>query len=136
MNDLKAIEVTRYTLLGVSGKFPFDGGNCFSVIADDGNEYRIINFVYENLEHLLAAGLTWPIGIRALTESVAVFHDSRIPDDCYPSRFCDVCCPKALLPLPQTLRHERNVMQGIREEHDGYVTMYIGATPNGVVAPN
>jgi hypothetical protein len=133
--DLKATAVTSHTLVGVLGKPPHDSGNCFSVTADDGSEYRIVNFVYENLKALQAAGLTWPVDIRVLAGRTAVFHDRRIPHNWYQSRFCEVCCPKALLPLPQLLRHEREVMQGVREEHNGYVTMRFGAEPECLVKP-
>lgn len=134
-NDMKAVGVTGYTLVGVSGSAPHKRGNCFSVAADDGAEYKIVNFVYENLEALQEAGLTWPIGIRALSARIAVIHDHRIPDDWYQTQFCEVCCPKALLPLPQTLRHEREIMQGVREEHGNVcVTMHF-RDPECLVKP-
>ena len=134
--DLKATAVTSHTLVGVWGDPPLSHGNCFSMTAEDGNEYDIVNFVYENLEALQAAGLTWPVDIRVLAGRIAVVHDRRIPHDWYQVRFCEVCCPKALLPLPQTLRHEREVMQGVREEHNGYVMMRFGVEPECIVKPN
>ena len=134
--DLKATAVIGYTLIGVWGKPPHDRGNCFSVRADDGNEYKIVNFVHENLEALIAAGLTWPTGIRVLEGRTAVIHDRRIPHNWYQSRFCEVCCPRSLLPLPQTLRHEREVMQGVREERDGAVMIRLGGDPECLVTPN
>jgi len=133
--DLKATHVTSHTLVGVFGKLPHQSGNCFSMAGQDGNEYRIVNLVYENLEALIAAGLTYPIGIRVLAGRTAVVHDCRIPSNWYQTRFCEVCCPRALLPLPQTLRHEREVMQGVREEREGFVTMHF-REPECLVKPN
>ena len=134
--DLKATAVTSHILVGVFGKPPHTIGNCFSVTADDGKEYRIVNFVYENLEALQENGLIWPVDIRVLSGRTAVVHDRRIPHDWYQSWFCEVCCPKALLPLPQTLCHEREVMQGVREERDGVVSIRIGTEPACLVKPN
>lgn len=107
MTGLKATCVTSITLVGVEGKPPLARGNCFSVRAEDGREYRVVNFVYENLEALLAEGLEWPIDVRTLDSRTAVIHDKRIPNEWYSTRFCEVCCPNSLLPLPQQLRQER-----------------------------
>ena len=120
--DLKATGVAGYSLLGCDELLPHKRGNCFSVEAEGGN-YRIVNFVHENLEELIEAGLTYPIGIRVLAGNIAVIHDKRIPSEWYRSEFCEVCCPRSLLPLPQTLRQEREVRQGVRMEGDGFVLL-------------
>jgi hypothetical protein len=111
-HDMKAISITSRTMIGTWGDPPWTRGNCFRVMADDGNVYRIVNFIYENLHELEKAGLNWPIGIRVLSGRVAVIHDRRIPANWYSSSFCEVCCPKDLLPLPQVLRHEREAQEG------------------------
>lgn len=135
--DMKATEETYHTLVGVYGEPPHQRGNCFGVKGEDGKEYRIVNFVYENLEALEAAGLTWPIDIRVLGGSAAVFHDRRIPSNWYQTHFCEVCCPSQLLPLPQLLRREREVMQGVCKEHpNGVVEYRIGKEPDCLVKPN
>ena len=114
---LNAISVSSYTLVGViENKFPFKGGNCFSVTGDDGQYYRIVNFVHENIEELIKLGtISFPIQILALSECIAVINDPRIEDEWYLTRFCEVCCPTSLLPLPQILKHDREEMRGDRE---------------------
>jgi hypothetical protein len=129
MSDRKlarATSITYQTLLGTWGTPPLAHGNCFYMATDDGHEYRIVNFVLENLEALLAAGLTFPVDIAALDRGVAVIHDRRIPSEWYATRFCEVCCPQRLLPMPQTLRIEREIMQGVREEQDGCIIIHSG----------
>lgn len=108
--------VTRVTLVGVHGKFPYEHGNCFSVEAVDGKDYRIVNFVHENLEGLKKYGIKAPWKIRPIGSGCAVIVDSRIPDVCYMDRFCEVCTPKSLLPYPQRLRIERAIDNGSRVE--------------------
>ena len=133
--NVHATGVLCYTLVGVRGTPPLEHGNCFSVEADDGRAYRIINFVYENLEALIAAGLTYPIDIRVLDNGVAVINDRRIPHAWYTTKFCEVCCPRRLLPMPQTLRIEREIAQGIRVEHaNGMVSTYSGV-PECLIQP-
>jgi hypothetical protein len=135
MQDLMATAIEEHTLVGVYGTPPHARGNCFGVRGDDGKHYKVVNFVYENLEALLAAGLTFPIQIRALSDRHAVVHDKRIPHGWYPSHFCEVCCPRVLLPLPQALRQEREVMQGVREERNGLVMIHF-REPKCLVKPN
>lgn len=109
---LDATAITGHTLLGVMGKPPFKSGNCFSVLAggsecEGDNEFKIVNFCHENLEHLLKCGLTWPIKIAVLAGRTAIFHDERIPDAFYSDHYCEVCCPESLLPFPQIAAHAR-----------------------------
>ena len=89
-------------------------GNCFSVQTDDKLEYRIVNFAYENLVELLRRGLLWPIKIQTLTDHHAVIYDKRIPNEWYAKEFCTVCCPEQLLPMPQRLLHELEILRGER----------------------
>lgn len=130
---MTASHVTSYTLVGVIGRPPFRVGNCFSVLGEDGRDYRILNFVYENLQELERHGLTWPLEIRPLSKYDAVLHDPRIPDSWYPKEFCEVCCPRELLPLPQRLEQERHILQGIREERGGIVIRH-NRPPTGVIS--
>lgn len=134
MKDLKAVKILCHTLVDVPGKPPLNHGNCFTVIGDDGKAYSIVNFVYENVRPLVNAGLTWPIDMRVIGAEVAVIHDKRIPSAWYRDSFCESCCPRKLLPMPQTLQHEREVMQGVREERDGYVTRHF-IEPKCLVKP-
>ena len=60
MNDVNGLHVTSTTLVGYSkGKYPLKHGNCFSMKADDGHEYRIVNFVHENLEEAIRRDKCW-----------------------------------------------------------------------------
>lgn len=113
-----ATKIIEQTCVGVGGTPPHEYGNCFTVLCDDGKHRRVVNFVLENLEAGVEKhGLTWPIRIKALTDRVAVVHDERIPDNWYSKRFCEVCCPTNLLPLPQLLAHERQIAYGDRTEN-------------------
>ena len=113
----KALKLTSQTLIGVlKSTYPVKHGNCFSVLADDDNEYKIINFFAENWEEAIKRGVALPIGIRIITNRLAVIHDGRIPDNWYPDKFCEVCCPDHLLPINQKLAHERGLMNGSRHE--------------------
>ena len=128
---LLATKITCQTCLGVHGdKFPLDHGNCFSLRTEEG-DFKIINFVLENLEHALQEGkISWPIKIKTLSsEHHAVVHDERFPDSWYQPRFCEVCCPKYLLPMPQLLTYERQVVRGQRVEGPGFVTILPSLAP-------
>jgi len=130
-NVLNAVRVTSSTLIGVSkDKYPLTHGNCFSVLADDGKEYNVVNFVYENLKEVCRRGILFPISIRALSDRVAVLHDARIPDEWYSVRFCEICCPISILPLPQRLAHERQKMTGARIERKDSVIYDFSKIPN------
>jgi len=116
-----AVRVTSSTLVGVlPGEFPLAGGNCFSVECDDGSGAAIVNFGLENLEELLQhRGLTWPVQIALISERIGVIHDPRIHDSWYRSQFCETCCPRELLPLPQLLQQFRAEARGeqVRSEN-------------------
>ena len=108
-NTVLADHIVSQTLVGSSGEFPRQFGNCFSVRA--GEEYHILNFKAENLEHLLnEKKLSWPIQIHILSDKYAVIHDSRIPHNFYSEEFCRICTPYDLLPLPQKLHLARRVL--------------------------
>ena len=116
MSDVYAAEITLTTLIGVdTNKYPVRHGNCFSVKADDGGHYRIVNFAHENVEELIRRGVNFPYRILPLSKEVAVIHDNRIPPEWYRDHFCSVCCPEELLPMPQKLTN-------IRLEECGYRT--------------
>jgi hypothetical protein len=112
MVHLQATRITGHTLVahpGQNGRLPpYDWGNCFSVLCDDGKQYRIVNFILENLEWALNNGLiTWPIRIQ-LVDGVAYMDDVRIPETWYSTRICEVCCPFDKLPIHQQMRNERH----------------------------
>lgn len=121
--DPVALQITSHTLVGVytAGGFPVAHGNCFNVLCSDGKERAIVNVALENLEEAIKRGVTWPIKIKRLSDRHAVIHDERIPDNWYGSGFCEICCPKELLPVDQLLAHERQIARGEREEHLGCV---------------
>ena len=128
MKKIMATKITEHTLVGIPSKdFPIEGygGNCFSVKAEDGSLFRIANFGLENLKEAERRGVKWPIEIKPLSDRIAVIHDSRIPDNWYSDSFCEICCPRDLLPLPQLLRYERQIDRGERVEVEHGV-MFIG----------
>jgi hypothetical protein len=117
---------------------PSDDGNCFGVFVDENVtaekicagavvEYKIVNFNVENLNALLDLGLTWPIRCMAIGLRTAIFHDPRIGERWYSNRYCEVCCPKALLPVTQLDAHDRDILRGHRIEHEQFTQFKIGA---------
>ena len=109
-NTILADHIVSQTLVGSSGGFPRQFGNCFSVRAGE-KEYNILNFKAENLEYLIKEKkLSWPIQIHILSDKCAVIHDSRIPHNFYSEEFCRICTPYDLLPLPQKLHLARRVL--------------------------
>lgn len=117
MSDLYAKHLTMMTLVGAhSDTYPYKRGNCFSVMATDGKEYKIVNFVAENFKALHKFGCASPIKIKVLAGKTAVIHDDRIPANWYRKDFCEVCTPASLLPMPQQLAHERLVSCGAEKQ--------------------
>lgn len=121
---VKAICIEGHTLIGSYGDFPRSSGNCFTVKGKNGKNYRIVNFIYENLMELEKQGLTWPVEIEVLEENIAVINDPRVADRWYLSKFCEVCCPESLLPVPQLLQHKRMELRGERRTKDGWTTLF------------
>ena len=102
----KATGIGCVTLMGyVEKQFPMKDGNCFSVHTSTGEDYRIVNFNYENFKELLNnRGLTFPVKILPISEKQAIIYDERISAEWYSTHFCTVCCPEHLLPLPQRIQ--------------------------------
>lgn len=99
-------------------------GNCFSLCNKNGDDYKIVNFGLENLEHLLHIGvLSYPVKVLPLSEGVALMLDERIPKSYYQQTFCSICCPFDLLPTNQ--KHEEYRKQLTKEvimvEVDGLI---------------
>jgi len=131
MDTEKAVAITSQTLVGIGGErgFPFQHGNCFSVRTEEDKIYKIVNFCAENLEELVHRGLEFPFQILPLSEHVALIHDSRIPDNWYQHRYCEVCCPEELLPHPQQMAHKRQEERGERVVGDGWISIYPDKVP-------
>lgn len=120
---MKATKITWVTCVGVYGEPPLDHGNCFDVVADDGKSYHIVNFNHENLEALQAKGLTLPLEMRQLGDSkAAIIMDPRIGERWYQHRYCEVCCPRDLLPSSQRAIHERDIARGRRTESKHWIS--------------
>lgn len=114
MKIKEATEIGFVTCLGVmSSEYPILYGNCFSMIADH-KEYKIVNFIYENIEEAIKRGVSYPIKIGLLSDRLAVIHDERIPDDWYNDHFCEICCSTEFLPIQQILAHQRQEKRGER----------------------
>jgi hypothetical protein len=115
---LRATQVTRVTLVGfIIQDYPSPRGNCFSMEAQDGEQYRILNFNHENLEKLLEEGkVDFPLDLHKLGEGVALLADPRIPDEWYARELCTTCTPRHLLSHPQKLRKHLQIQRGERTE--------------------
>lgn len=114
---INADTITSRTLLGIDcSEFPIERGNCFSVKSGN-EEYRIVNFNYENLLFLISSNKVWfPIKILPLSKNVAVICDGRFPKDFYQTRFCETCTPEDLLPVAQRINQLMDMEKGIRTE--------------------
>lgn len=118
---LKATKITCVTLVGYFiNEYPAKYGNCFSLSTKNGNDYRIINFNYENLEELLRRKeIKFPITIIPLGDtSKAILADERIPNNWYNNSFCETCTPIELLPITQRLNQILDIKRGVREEKE------------------
>lgn len=94
-------------------KPPWRSGNCFSVV--DGwekQEYRVVNFFYENYQQLETYGVEPPYRFEAIGPSTCVLADGRIPKKWYSNIWCETCCPAELLPEPQKLQRRLMYMRG------------------------
>lgn len=98
---MKAIDYGSVTMVGYGGSFPRGKGNCFSLrVKNLKNGYtRIANFGYENLQELFRRKIVeWPIEVEILSEKIGIIVDERIPKEWYSEHWCDVCCPRELMP--------------------------------------
>lgn len=119
-----AKHITTHTCVGfLSTDFPLERGNCFSVEADDGHEYRILNFHLENMLELEKQGLTWPVKMKTVNHKLAVIDDERIGRRWYKMEYCEACCPEELLPEPQRQAIEREYRIGIRSKSGNSITI-------------
>jgi len=126
------VEVISSTLLGVNkSKFPVRHGNCFSMRADNGHSYRIVNFYLENLEEgIRREKMTLPVRLYILSDpyksGVAIIFDPKIPTSWYSAQFCETCTPVEYLPFPQRVSHALKLESGtITERKYGDRTMII-----------
>jgi hypothetical protein len=111
-----ATKINSTTLVGIGGCYPLKAGNCFSVIAEN-KVYKILNFIYENLIHLINNNIIdFPIKIHLLDEKHAIIIDEKIPDDYFADNFCTTCSPYKLLPITQQIKYWRDVERGLIKE--------------------
>lgn len=116
---LNGIEVGGSTLVGyLAREFPIsgNGGNCFTMILENGLSLQILNFGLENLEELVRRGLTWPVKVIRISGDYGVVCDGRIGDRWYNQEPCSVCTPADLIPIPQRLKQLRRCERGVRKE--------------------
>jgi hypothetical protein len=116
---IKAICVTSITMVGyIETNFPRKFGNCFSIKTEDSEEYRVVNFNYENLVKLLETQLiSFPITITPLGNfKAAIIADERISNEWYSDHFCTSCTPTDFLPSTQRLKQVLDIERGKRVE--------------------
>ncbi len=113
-NLVYGIEIGSQTLVGVNtDKFPVSRGNCFDMLADDGNSYKIINFAVENLRFLIKQGMIeLPVRLLVENDRCASIHDTRIQHNFYRDDICTVCAPVSLLNYTQQLTRARKLETG------------------------
>lgn len=98
---MKATEIGSQTMVGYAdAPFPRQRGNCFSMLGEDGNYYRIVNFGVENLEELIRRKVVeFPVEIELVEDRpyqgqrLAMVRDERIPAEWYNERRCSTCWP-------------------------------------------
>lgn len=117
-NFVFGVEIGMQTLLGVNkSKYPVRHGNCFSMSADNGKSYRIVNFYVENLEEGIKRGkIELPVRLYILGDAekshTAIIYDTRIPTSWYRDDFCSTCTPVMFLPFPQRVERELKIESG------------------------
>lgn len=117
MDKIKGLSFGSVTLVEFLGDYPRESGNCFSLLTEEDAYVKILNFNHENLKKLIDDGVvSFPIIISKLSEYKAVIVDGRIPDEWYSNKFCEVCTPDDLLPLPQKIKHQLEIDRGNRVE--------------------
>jgi len=130
IETIDAIQVTGSTMVGIMGsKFPLPRGNCFSVETVEGERFRIANFGLENWEEMIRRGIGFPIKIMKIDERRAIVHDERIPDNWYDNNWCEICCPRSLLPKQQLHAHDRAIKNGSREEREHSTVHHFAKVP-------
>ena len=118
---LKATGISSITMVAyMIDEFPSKHGNCFSVVANNNDIYRIINFHYENLEELIRTKvIDFPITITPVEDSeVAIIADERIPYQWYSDYICPVCTPREYLLPTQRLQQILDIKRGKRVEKE------------------
>lgn len=121
----RALSVTSQTLVGIgSSEFPLRHGNCFSMVCDDGSEYRIVNFYVENLKELEKGGVIEDgVMIMPISGRHAIIMDERIPNNWYSGEYCTTCTPFDLLPDTQKMGSILSELKG-ETTHSGSVISY------------
>jgi hypothetical protein len=112
--------VTSTTLVGHFEKsFPRRRGNCFSMVASDGREYRILNFYHENLVEAIRRGVHLPVAILPVTETCALVADERLPGSWYADDLCSVCTPPKYMSVPSRIVEACGIWCGaiVKREH-------------------
>jgi hypothetical protein len=119
---MKGYSITSQTLVGSSGKYPRQHGNCFSMDVGEEKDCRIVNFLVENLEHLLKKKvITYPIELKLLSPRTAIIIDNRIPESYYQKDYCTICCPKEYWLQEQKDEWQQKIDNGEIIEKDGFV---------------
>lgn len=118
---IDAVSIGCVTLVGYnySEPPPYQRGNCFDLVTEKNEYFKIVNFNHENLEYALEHKLIdFPIPMLVLSPRVAAIHDLRIPNNWYDEQFCGICTPERFLSITQQLQLKRDRETGRRQEFE------------------
>ena len=83
LKNLKATSLGFASCVGVMAEekdFPLNRGNYFSLETEDGKEYEIANFWYEDFDYLIRNKvIEFPVNIKVLEKRWALISDNRVP---------------------------------------------------------
>ena len=106
-------QIGSVTLVGVdTSSYPVHHGNCFDVVCDDGKNYRISNFSYENYSEVTQRFELSDVKVSIIGKRNAIIADERIPTEWYDQRWCSICTPSNLLPPQQQLEDKLSELKG------------------------
>jgi hypothetical protein len=144
INKLRIERFAGQTLVGSMGKFPRDNGNCFSIVANDGVEYFIVNCFAENCKEWMSKNCSK--GGMQLCEpdadkypeieiipydsdrKFAKIIDERIPKSWLRKTYCECCVPSDLLPEEQRKKQKERYDLAVKE---GRVSIICLKNPDG-----
>ena len=130
LKNLKATSIGYVSCVGVMAEekdFPLNHGNYFSLETEDGKEYEIANFWYEDFDYLIRNKvIEFPVNIKVLEKKWAIISDNRVPFKFYSET--SYRAPEKYWSLKDRLIRQQKIDTGIIKIFNGYETQEITAT--------